>query len=106
MKAESVSRLSKGKRPPDKLWDLSLFVKDRTPRSVTAFTNLKRICREDLRDKCHIKVIDIERRPYLAEKNQIIAIPTLVKTFPLPARRVVGDLSNKERVLAGLDLPR
>ena len=106
MKPEPASKLPKGKGPPDKLWDLRLFVTDQTPKSITAFTNLTKICHEHLRDKCRIDVIDIERRPHLARKNQIVAIPTLVKTFPLPMRRVIGDLANTERVLAGLDLPR
>jgi circadian clock protein KaiB len=77
---------------------------DRTMKSVVALTNLTRICHEQLEDKCSIEVIDIERSPRLAKENQIVAIPTVVKTFPLPMRRVIGDLSNTERVLAGLGL--
>ena len=105
MKTRSVSKTRKDKKPPDKIWDLKLYVIDRTLKSVTAFTNLTRICHEHLEDKCRIAVIDIEKSPQLAKENQIVAIPTLVKTFPLPMRRVIGDLSNTERVLAGLDLP-
>ena len=104
MKTASISKTRKRKEPPDKIWDLSLYVIDRTLKSVTAFTNLTRICHEHLEDKCHITVIDIETSPRLAKENEIVAIPTLVKTLPLPMRRVIGDLSNTERVLAGLDL--
>jgi len=104
MKTASVSKTRKGKKPPDKIWDLRLYVVNRTLKSVAAFTNLTRICHEHLEDKCRIAVIDIKRSPRLAKESQIVAIPTLVKTFPLPMRRVIGDLSNTERVLAGLDI--
>jgi circadian clock protein KaiB len=104
MKAGSVSKTRKDKKPPDKILDLRLYVIDRTLKSVTAFTNLTRICHEELEDKCRIDVIDIEKSPQIAKENQIVAVPTLVKTFPLPMRRVIGDLSNTERVLAGLGL--
>jgi len=104
MKARSVSKTRKEKKPPDKILDLKLCVIDQTMKSVAAFTNLRRICHEQLEDKCRIQVIDIERSPRLAKGNEIVAIPTLVKTFPLPMRRVIGDLSNTERVLAGLEL--
>jgi circadian clock protein KaiB len=104
MKTGPVSKTRKDKKPPDKIWDLKLYVIDRTMKSVAAFTNLRRICHEQLDDKCSIEVIDIERSPQLAKESQIVAIPTLVKTFPLPMRRVIGDLSNTERVLAGLEL--
>jgi circadian clock protein KaiB len=105
MKTGLLSRTGKEKKPPDQIWDLKLYVIDRTLKSVAAFTNLTRICHEHLKDKCRIVVIDIEKTPQLAKESQIVAIPTLVKTFPLPMRRVIGDLSNTERVLAGLDLP-
>ena len=105
MKTRSVAKTRKDKKPPDKIWELKLYVIDGTLKSVAAFTNLTRICHEHLEGRCHIAVIDIEKRPRLAKERQIVAIPTLVKTFPLPMRRVIGDLSNTERVLAGLDLP-
>jgi circadian clock protein KaiB len=105
MKARSISKTRKGKKPPDKIWNLKLYVIDRAPKSIAAFTNLTRICHEQLEDKCRIEVIDIERSPRLAKEREIVAIPTLVKTFPLPMRRVIGDLSNTERVLAGLAMP-
>ncbi|RPJ04992.1 MAG: circadian clock protein KaiB [Deltaproteobacteria bacterium] len=104
MRTRPVSKTRKDKKVPDKIWDLKLYVIDRTLKSVAAFTNLTRICHDHLEGKCRISVIDIEKRPGLAKENQIVAIPTLVKTFPLPVRRVIGDLSNTERVLAGLDL--
>ena len=104
MKTKSAAKTRKDKKTPDKVWDLRLYVIDRTLKSVAAFTNLTRICHDHLEGKCRISVIDIERRPGLAKENQIVAIPTLVKTFPLPVRRVIGDLSDSGRVLAGLDL--
>ncbi|MFB3886061.1 MAG: circadian clock KaiB family protein [Thermodesulfobacteriota bacterium] len=104
MKARPASRTRKGKKLPPKTWDLRLYVIDRTLKSVAALSNLQRICHEQLEDRCRISVIDIEKSPKLAKEDQIVAVPTLVKAFPLPARRVIGDLSNAERVLSGLDL--
>jgi circadian clock protein KaiB len=104
MKTRSRSKTPTDRKPPDRTWDLELYVIDRTLKSTTAFTNLTRICHEQLDDKCSIRVIDIEKSPQLAKENQIVAIPTLVKTSPLPMRRVIGDLSNTARVLSGLDL--
>ena len=106
MKTGSVSKTGKGKRMPDKIWDLNLYVMDRPLKFTTALSNLTKICHEHLEDKCRIAVIDIEMSPRLAKENQIVAIPTLGKTFPLPMRRVIGDFSNTERVLAGLDMAR
>jgi len=105
MKARSVLKTPKHKKRQGNAWELDLYVIDRTLKSVTAFTNLTRICHECVEGKCGIAVIDIETSPRLAKENQIVAIPTVVRTFPLPVRRVIGDLSNTERVLAGLDLP-
>jgi len=104
MKTGSVSKTGKAKNPSHKICDLDLYVIDGTLKSVTAVTNLTRICHEVLGDKCRVAVIDIEKTPRLAKEGEIVAIPTLVKTFPLPMRRVIGDLSNTERVLAGLGL--
>jgi len=104
MKGKSVLNAGKVKKPPGEIWDLKLYVANRTLKSVAAFTNLTRICHEHPEHKYHISVIDIEKSPQLAKRNDIVAIPTLVKTFPLPMRRVVGDLSNTGRVLAGLAL--
>jgi circadian clock protein KaiB len=102
MKSESKRR--KDKMPPPKIWDLKLYVIDRTLKSVAAFANLTRICCEELDDKCRIEVIDIEKHPRIARERQIVAVPTLVKIFPFPERRVIGDLSMSSRVLAGLGL--
>ena len=86
------------------IFDFRLYVAGETANSLLAFTNLTRICHELFKDKCHITLIDILKNPKLATSGQIVAIPTLVKTFPLPMRRVIGNLSNTERVLRGLDI--
>ena len=85
-------------------WDLRLYVAGQTPKAVTAFHNLKLICDEQLKGKYHIQVIDLLKNPRLARDNQILAIPTLVRRLPLPVRNIIGDLSDTERVLVGLDL--
>lgn len=85
-------------------WNLRLYVAGQTPRSVTAFSNLKRLCEERLAGRYLIEVIDLVSHPQLAQSDQIIAIPTLVRKLPEPIKRVVGDLSNIERVLVGMDL--
>ena len=86
------------------VFDFQLYVAGKTAKSIAAYTNLTRICQGRLEDKCHITVIDILRNPQLAKSGQIVAIPTLVKTFPPPMRRVIGDLSSTERVLRGLHI--
>jgi len=86
------------------IWDLRLYVAGQTPRCVSAFANLKRMCEEHLEGKYRIEVIDLLANPQLAEGDQILAIPTLVRRLPRPFRKVIGDLSNTERVLVGLDL--
>ncbi len=88
---------------PD-LWDLRLYVAGQTPKSLTAIANLKRICEEYLAGKYRIEVIDLLEHPQLAAGDQIIAIPTLVRKLPEPMRKIIGDLSQTERVLIGLDL--
>jgi circadian clock protein KaiB len=85
-------------------WDLRLYVAGQTPKSLTAFANLKRLCEEHLQGKYRIQVIDLAKDPQLARGDQILAIPTLVRKLPVPIRRIIGDLSNSERVLVGLDL--
>jgi circadian clock protein KaiB len=85
-------------------WILRLYVAGQTPNAVTAFTNLKLICEEQLKGKYHIEVIDLLKKPQLARDDQILAVPTLVRKLPLPVRNIIGDLSNTERVLVGLDL--
>jgi circadian clock protein KaiB len=85
-------------------WVLRLYVAGQTPKAVTAFNNLKLICEEQLKGKYHIEVIDLLKNPQLARDNQILAVPTLVRKLPMPVRNIIGDLSNTERVLVGLDL--
>ena len=85
-------------------WDLRLYVAGQTPRSVKAFTNLKRLCEDHLQGQYRIEVVDLLENPMLADGDQIIAIPTLVRKLPEPIRKIIGDLSNTERVLVGLDL--
>ena len=85
-------------------WNLRLYVAGQTPRSLSAFNNLKEICEEYLKGKYHIEVIDLMENPTLARGDQILAIPTLVRKLPQPIRKIIGDLSNTERVLVGLDI--
>ncbi len=84
-------------------WELRLYVAGHTPSSVRALSNLKKICEEHMAGKYHIEVVDLMKTPQLAKGDQIIAIPTLVRKLPPPLRKIIGDLSNKERVLVGLD---
>jgi circadian clock protein KaiB len=85
-------------------WILRLYVAGRTAKAATAFNNLKGICERQLKGKYMIEVIDLLERPQLARDNQILAVPTLVRKLPKPMRRVIGDLSDTDRVLVGLDL--
>jgi circadian clock protein KaiB len=85
-------------------WELRLYVAGQTPRSIAAFANLKRICEEHLNGRYSIEVIDLIENPQLARGDQILAIPTLVRKLPEPVRKIIGDLSNTERVLVGLDI--
>ena len=88
----------------DELWELRLYVAGQTPKSLTAFANLKKICEERLAGKYKIEVVDLLKNPQLAKGDQIFAIPTLVRKLPQPVRKILGDLSNTERTLVGLDL--
>jgi circadian clock protein KaiB len=85
-------------------WDLKLYIAGHTVRSVKAFENLKNLCEEHLKGVYHIEVIDLLRNPKLARGDQIVAVPTLVRKLPVPVRKIIGDLSDRERVLVGLDL--
>jgi len=85
-------------------WELRLYVAGQTPKSVTAFTNLKKYCETHLKGQYRIEVIDLLVQPQLAEGDQILAIPTLVRKVPEPIRKIIGDLSNEEKVLVGLDI--
>ena len=86
------------------VWELRLYVAGQTPRSVAAFINLKKLCEIHLAGRYEIEVIDLMLHPQLAAGDQIVAIPTLVRKLPEPLRRIVGDLSNTERALVGLQL--
>jgi circadian clock protein KaiB len=87
-----------------KKWNLRLYVAGQTPKSVTALANLKRICDEHMNGQYSVEVIDLMENPQLARRDQIVAIPTLVRELPSPLKRIIGDLSNTERVLVGLDV--
>ena len=89
---------------PEGNWKLRLYVAGQTPRSLVAFANLKKICEDHLNGRYTIEVIDLVETPRLAKDDQILAIPTLVRKLPQPVRKIIGDLSNTERVLVGLDL--
>ena len=105
-KENSVKKIKKEK--PDNtandMWILRLYVAGQTPKALTAFTNLKKICEEQLKGKYSIEVIDLMINPQLGGEDQILALPTLVRKLPVPVRKIIGDLSNTERVLVGLDL--
>ncbi|GAB3537756.1 circadian clock KaiB family protein [Pontibacter brevis] len=88
----------------EEFFELRLYVAGQTQKSVTALVNLKKYCEEHLKGKYRIEIIDLLKHPQLAEGDQIVAIPTLVKKVPLPVRKIIGDLSNKEKVLVGLDI--
>ena len=87
-----------------KLWQLRLYVMDQTPKSMTAFANLKMACENHLKGRYRIEVIDLKRRPHLAKGDQILAIPTVVRKLPRPMRTIIGNLSDTARLLVGLDL--
>jgi len=88
----------------NKTWELRLYVAGKTAKSVTALQNLKKYCEEHLQGQYHIEVIDLLVNPQLAEGDQILAIPTLVRKVPEPIRKIIGDLSNEEKVLVGLNI--
>ena len=88
----------------EETWNLRLYVAGQTPKSITAFANLKKICEEHLAGKYRIELVDLLINPQLAKGDQIIAIPTLVRKLPEPLKKIIGDLANTERVLVGLDI--
>ena len=102
--AKAGRRRTAGGASDDDIWHLRLYVAGQTPRSLTAFANLRQLCEEHLQGKYEIEVVDLLENPQLAQGDQILAVPTLVRKLPLPVRRIIGDLSNAERVLVGLDL--
>jgi circadian clock protein KaiB len=88
----------------EKKWELRLYVAGKTEKSVKALTNLKKYCEEHLKGQYKIELIDLLEKPQLAEGDQILAIPTLVRKVPEPIRKIIGDLSNEEKVLVGLNI--
>ena len=91
-------------KAPGDAWDLKLYVAGQTPKSIAAFANLTKICEKYMFCKYKIEVVDLLKNPQLAKGDQILAIPTLVRKLPVPVRKIIGDLSNTEKVLVGLDL--
>ena len=105
MKTKTVKRhVPAAPRRPAKLWQLRLYVMDTTAKSMTAFANLKRFCESHVKGRYRIKVIDLLKQPHLAKGDQILAIPTVVRKLPRPVRTIIGNLSNTEHLLVGLDL--
>jgi circadian clock protein KaiB len=86
------------------IWELRLYIAGQTPKSVLALKNITKYCRENLEGKYTIEIVDLLVNPRLAEGDQIFAIPTLVRKFPEPLRKIIGDLSNEEKVLVGLNI--
>ncbi|HSY21033.1 MAG TPA: circadian clock KaiB family protein [Polyangiaceae bacterium] len=119
-KKRTVSKLEKAARAPRsgrrpagtpreagdarEIWQLRLYVAGQTPRSILAFANLKKICEEHLHGRYRIEVIDLLKNPTLARGDQILAVPTLVRKLPPPVKKIIGDFTNTERVLVGLNL--
>jgi circadian clock protein KaiB len=103
--AERGLRAKETASADESVWELRLYVAGRTPKSVTAFANLERICKQYLAGRYRIEVVDLTQTPQLAASDQIVAVPTVMRMLPLPVRRIIGDLSNTERVLIGFGLP-
>jgi len=89
---------------PKESWELRLYVAGQTAKAISAFANLKTICEEQLKGRYEIEVVDLLENPRLAREDQIVALPTLVRRLPPPLRKIIGDLSDTERVLIGLNL--
>jgi circadian clock protein KaiB len=104
MKRPAVSRKAKPTATPPWAWELRLYVAGPTPKSVAAFRNIEQLCEERLTGRYHIEVIDLKKNPQLAQTDQIVAVPTLVRKRPSPVRKIIGTLSNTERVLVALEL--
>jgi|SRR5436190_23139640 len=102
--AKGVEQQSSDGGAAEEIWALRLYIAGQTPKSITAFANLKKICEAHLPGRYKIEVVDLLKHPQLAAGDQIVAIPTLVRKLPEPLRRIVGDLSNTERTLVGLQL--
>jgi circadian clock protein KaiB len=105
MKTKTAKRPAPPSHPrPAKLWQLRLYVTDSTPKSLTALSNLRKFCEQHLKGLYRITVIDLVKQPQLAKDDQILAVPTVVRRLPKPLRTIIGNLSDTERVLVGLDL--
>jgi len=104
MPNRASGKASANSKSKPETWNLRLYVAGQTPKSIAAFANLKKICEEHLKGQYTIEVIDLLENPRLAKGDQILAIPTLVRKLPEPIRKIIGDLSNTERVLVGLNL--
>ena len=102
--AQSPVRKAGAARRRAEPWNLRLYVAGQTPRSLSAYANLKHLCETHLPGRYTIEVIDLTQTPQLAQVDQILALPTLVRKLPTPVRRVIGDLSDVERVMVGIDL--
>lgn len=102
MQAMAKANKSAGKKVYQ--WELRLYIAGNTPKSITALANLKRYCEEHLKNQYRIEVIDLLIQPQLAVGDQILAVPTLVRKVPVPIRKIIGDLSNEEKVLVGLNI--
>lgn len=101
---KSHKKKSKKSEEPGAEWELRLYVAGQTANSAAAFDNLKRICEAHLKGRYRIEVIDLRKNPRLAKGDQILAVPTLVRMLPTPIKKILGNLSNEERVLVGLDI--
>lgn len=99
-----VKKKKNGQSSDDETWVLRLYVAGQTPKSIAAFNNLKKICSEYLEGKCRIEVVDLLKNPQLGRGDQILALPTLVRNLPAPIKKIIGDLSNTQKVLVGLDI--
>ena len=104
VKPARAKKAAKPAKSAAETWNLRLYVAGQTPKSVAAFSNLKKLCEEHLHARYTIEVVDLLKNPQLAKGDQIIAIPTLVRKLPVPIRKIIGDLSNTLRVLVGLDI--
>lgn len=99
-----MAKASKKVKDKTYKWELLLYIAGNTPKSATALANLKKYCEEHLKDEYKIEVIDLLEHPQLAAGDQIFAVPTLVRKVPVPIRKIIGDLSNEEKVLVGLNI--
>jgi circadian clock protein KaiB len=104
MKGHNLKPASSNHRSRTREWELRLYIAGKTPRALRAFDNLRKICEAHLAGRYHIEIIDLLQKPTLAQGDQIVAVPTLVRRLPEPVRKIIGDLSNTDHVLVGLDI--